>query len=239
MDPTSQSPLLGSSPFPIGPTRASDSAESYLRWLILSGQLAPGQKLPPERELSKQLGVAPVTLRAALRSLETVGLIVIKRGPMGGSSVVDAETLHQRWKEQTRIRKPQLRQLLEFSALMEEDIACLAAKRRTKADMKALETVAQALLDDTVTETRWHYHLHQTLARAAHNEYLEQASVTIQGEIFIPIPVGVLLRDIAEFKAIHVPIVDAVRMQDPERAVEAARMHAALRESKFGVGRNS
>jgi len=81
----------------LAPSRASDNAEAYLKSLIFSQQLVPGDKLPPERELSKLLGVSTATLRAALRSLETAGLIVITRGSAGGSTVVDEESLNRRW----------------------------------------------------------------------------------------------------------------------------------------------
>jgi GntR family transcriptional regulator len=47
---------------------------------IEAGELAPGDQLPPERELSEKLGVNRMTLRRALRVLEAQGLIVRKHG---------------------------------------------------------------------------------------------------------------------------------------------------------------
>ena len=47
---------------------------------IESGELAPGDQLPPERELSEKLGVNRMTLRRALRVLEAQGLVVRKHG---------------------------------------------------------------------------------------------------------------------------------------------------------------
>jgi GntR family transcriptional regulator len=54
-------------------------AESLLDQ-IESGKLAPGQRLPPERELSRALGVNRLTLRQALEVLETQGLLVRRPG---------------------------------------------------------------------------------------------------------------------------------------------------------------
>jgi GntR family transcriptional regulator len=47
---------------------------------VETGELAPGDRLPPERELSEQLGVNRMTLRRALRVLEAQGLVVRKHG---------------------------------------------------------------------------------------------------------------------------------------------------------------
>jgi GntR family transcriptional regulator len=54
-------------------------AESLLD-RIESGELSPGDRLPPERELSQRLGVNRMTLRRALRLLETQGLLARRRG---------------------------------------------------------------------------------------------------------------------------------------------------------------
>jgi len=54
-------------------------AESLLDQ-IESGELAPGDRLPPERELSKMLAVNRMTLRQALRVIEMQGLIIRRQG---------------------------------------------------------------------------------------------------------------------------------------------------------------
>lgn len=229
-----QNTLMTTDGLTLAPSRASDNAEWYLKSLIFSGQLAPGDKLPPERELSKQLGVAAVTLRAALRSLETAGLITIKRGAMGGSTVIDAATLDRRWNEWMRSHRAQLRQLLEFAALVQSDIAQLAAQRRTKADLRALELASQPLADDTPAETRWHAQFHDALAKAAHNVYLERVSAAVQADLFIR--VEMVHETIVEMKAIHERILAAIRDQDPQRAAREMQIHAQFRAKTYGMG---
>jgi len=58
-----------------------------VRDAILKGQLQAGQCLPPEKDLITQFGVSKHTLREALRSLEAMGFIEIKRGAGGGPVV--------------------------------------------------------------------------------------------------------------------------------------------------------
>ncbi|MHB1818119.1 MAG: GntR family transcriptional regulator [Streptosporangiaceae bacterium] len=61
--------------------------EAWLERLINSGELQPEQRLPSEVDLSGALGVSRMTLRQALGSLESKGLLVRKRGRWGGSFV--------------------------------------------------------------------------------------------------------------------------------------------------------
>lgn len=61
--------------------------EERLVEAVTSGALAPGDRLPPERELSRQLGVSRMTLRQALDSLERQGLVHRAVGRRGGTFV--------------------------------------------------------------------------------------------------------------------------------------------------------
>jgi GntR family transcriptional regulator, transcriptional repressor for pyruvate dehydrogenase complex len=218
-------PLISADGVSIGPLRATDNAEYYLKMLIFSGQLAPGDRLPPERELSKQLGISTVTLRAAIRSLETAGFVVITRGSTGGTQVVDAASLTQRWNEWVRQGpKDYLRQMLEFRALVNVEIASLAAQRRTNADLKAMEAIVRTFDGSTRTAMRWHAAFHHALAKAAHNVYLERALSTIMGELFIPWEQAVQEQSLLEMQGFHERVLAAVKDRDSERA--AREMHA-------------
>jgi GntR family transcriptional repressor for pyruvate dehydrogenase complex len=59
---------------------AHAACEQALRAVILRGDLAPGDRLPPERELAVQLGVSRLTLRAALATLAAAGLVEARHG---------------------------------------------------------------------------------------------------------------------------------------------------------------
>ena len=62
---------------------------SQLREMIHRGELRPGDRLPPERDLAKRLGVSRPTLRAGISSLAAVGVLQPRRG--AGTFVVEAE----------------------------------------------------------------------------------------------------------------------------------------------------
>ena len=54
---------------------AAKMVVAYVRRLIESGQFKPGEKLPPEREMTRVIGVSRASVRAGLRSLATVGVV--------------------------------------------------------------------------------------------------------------------------------------------------------------------
>jgi DNA-binding FadR family transcriptional regulator len=59
---------------------AVESCLKALRSAILSGELAPGERLPPERKLAETFGVNRVTVRSALQRLETEHLVSVRQG---------------------------------------------------------------------------------------------------------------------------------------------------------------
>ena len=101
-------------------------AEGLLNW-VESGRLAPGDRLPPERDLSQMLGVNRMTLRRALEMLEAQGLLARRQG--AGTYIADRKI------------ERQAGQLVSFTKRMREQgftpgsvlagrVAALALRRR-------------------------------------------------------------------------------------------------------------
>ncbi len=72
-----------------GASPAYAQIEERLTEAIAAGDLRPGDRLPPERELSEKLGVSRMTLRQALESLERRGLVRRAVGRRGGTFVAE------------------------------------------------------------------------------------------------------------------------------------------------------
>ena len=77
---------------PMPAARTSAAIVSQIRNLIRSGQLPIGSRLPAERELCERLGVSRLSLREALRALESSGLVEIRLGSHGGAFVTAPTT---------------------------------------------------------------------------------------------------------------------------------------------------
>jgi len=216
-----------------GRTRASDKAEHYLRSLIFSGRLLPGDRLPPERELALELGISVTTLRTALRSLEANRFLVVRLGAKGGWFVNDATAITRCWRQWLQEHRQELDDLFEFLGLLETKAASLAAERRTEEDLRALERAGAELRDDWLSVVRWHNSFHDALARATHNGYLEWALVAFRGELFLPVERAISEGRLAEIRALHDRILAAIREEDSQGAAEAMEAHLSHRRREI------
>ena len=58
----------------------TDEAIAGIKQMIVSGQLRPGDRLPPEKELSEHLGLSRSSLREAVKALEVIRVLDVRRG---------------------------------------------------------------------------------------------------------------------------------------------------------------
>lgn len=144
--------------------RASDVLAQQLRRRILAGELRPGQLLPPERALVEQAGVGRVSVREALRMLESEQLIQPKHGRYGGWLVTQPGPgpITRSIDVFIRGRQIQLESLLETREALEPPCARLAARNRTEDDLARLKARGEEVRDaGDVSEylsanLRWH-----------------------------------------------------------------------------------
>ncbi|AJT63170.3 hypothetical protein T261_1484 [Streptomyces lydicus] len=116
-----------------------EQATQHLRDQITGGQWPVGTKLPAETALAKTLGVGRSTVREALRALAGAGLLQARQG--AGVFVI-ADEPEKDWA--TRLRQAAVTDIYEVRMLVEVQAARLAAQRRTKADLTAMQTALDA-----------------------------------------------------------------------------------------------
>ena len=195
--------------------------------MIGSGELKPGDVLPPERELAGSFQVSRAVVREALGRLAVRGLVSVRQGkPTALSDVsswntLDPQVLFLLRKEGT------LRDLMELRFMVEPEAAALAAARITPDELAGL----RPLLDpshnvsmDKHVEADTTFH--QGIFRATHNAVLlifmssvtdllrESRRLTFQAPGAIPLGA-----------AWHDAIVDALERHDPDAARRAMIEH--------------
>jgi GntR family transcriptional repressor for pyruvate dehydrogenase complex len=124
--------------------KAYEQVNDQLRELIVSGELAPGERLPNEAVLAREFGVSRATVREALRILTAQNLIRTTKGAGGGSYVtlptVDhiSEFLRGNLNLLSESEYVSLEEFLEIRELIEVPAARLAATRSSAHDLERL-----------------------------------------------------------------------------------------------------
>src|SRR3954468_21602452 len=150
----------------------SEEVISQLREMIHRGELRPGDRLPPERDLAKLLGVSRPTLRAGIRSLTAVGILQSRQG--AGTFVAEAQ-------ESPTLDTGALRllsalhgftsdEMFEARLALEMSIAGLAAERASSEDMAQLAEEIAGMYASLESPEQYLVHdmqFHQTVAAAS------------------------------------------------------------------------
>jgi GntR family transcriptional regulator, transcriptional repressor for pyruvate dehydrogenase complex len=218
---------------PIRRQRVCEPVAQQIREAIFSGQLAPGHKLPPERELAQRFETSRVALREALRALEQEGMIHIKRGFGGGAYVADFDqalrVLVDSLTTVVKLGQAKSGHLTEARTILEPEIARLAALRASEEDLKAIEAVAVIQEEELRAGelTRAHDMLfHRMVAAACHNPVLTIVIGAVDESIRDAILRSRLTREMrAGVVGYHRRLCEAIRSRDAARAHDLMREH--------------
>ena len=137
--------------------RVSQVIVDQIKVLIREGRLEPGNRLPSERELCQRFGVSRVTVREALRVLESSGLVTIRVGAHGGAFVTtpSAERLGEGLADLMALSEMTASNVTEARIIVELGLLPLAVERATEQDVADLlamvETAEEAVANGTYT----------------------------------------------------------------------------------------
>lgn len=195
-----------------------------LKDLIASGQLEPGSKLPSERDLCAMLGVSRVSLREALRVLQSTGYVETHAG---AGTFVSSPGRISTWLE-TDI---EVIELFEMRQIIEPDVAGLAARRRHRTDIDDMQQAIDRMQAathprDADEAVRADAAFHQLIGRSVSNRPLSQlvdhmmqlSGAERSASLAVP---GQIERAIHD----HQLILDAIRDEDPDAARDAMKLH--------------
>lgn len=230
------------------PRRLSNAIAGQLEHLIVEGRLTPGEGLPSERALAKQIGVSRPSLREALSELRSRGLIEPARN--GGAVVTELTraTITEPLSQILERHPSAVKDLIEMRVVLEAHAAFLAAVHGTRADLERLETTLKAQrvarLRNVATLAKRDLDFHQSVAQASCNIVLLHATYGLSRliKVFVQRGYEIILssenapeRRTAIEKE-HFAIYEAIRRGDPEAARNAALAHIRSTEDVWTVG---
>ena len=146
---------------------------------IIAGQLRPGDKLPPERELAEQFGVSRTAVREAVMALHEKGLLEVRPGKGTFiSNITDSTSEVMRDSLDLIVNvglANGLADLVQVRALLEPGIAAVAAEMATTEDIQAMQTAVDtmdAALDNADVYVEADLEFHRALAKASQNSLI-------------------------------------------------------------------
>jgi GntR family transcriptional repressor for pyruvate dehydrogenase complex len=207
----------------------TDEAIARIRDLIRTGGLKPGDRLPPEKELSESLGLSRNSLREAVKALEMINVLDVRRGDgtyvtnLRPSSAMDAMSFVLELQQDDTILD-----LLEVRRVLEAAVGAKAAARISTEEVEELHDLLAQVGPQSDVEALVTHDLafHRRIATIAGNEFLCDLLDVVAGRtsrvrIWRGITQeGAIERTLGE----HALIVAALELGDP--ALASARLTA-------------
>ncbi|NMP21415.1 FadR/GntR family transcriptional regulator [Sulfobacillus harzensis] len=128
-------------------TRGFEEIAMQIQTAVFSGKLKVGDRLPNERDLGEIFGVSRATLREALRLLEALGVVEVRRGAQGGTFIVEPgpERAGLLLGAFIHFRHATSEDLNEFRGTFEAETASWAARRATREESQGLYELLEEL----------------------------------------------------------------------------------------------
>ncbi|GAA4488336.1 FadR/GntR family transcriptional regulator [Microbacterium panaciterrae] len=210
----------------------TDEAIEKIKTMIVSGELGPGDRLPPEKELAERLGLSRNSMREAVKALEVIRVLDVRRGDGTYVTSLEPHLLLEAISFVIDLHDDDsLLELFAVRRMLESQATGLAA---THGDVEAIAALQEEIegvdagvsIDDLVAHD---IRFHQDIVRMTGNGYLASlieslSSQTIRARVWRGLTEqGAVERTLSEHRA----IADAIAQRDPVLATSLATAHIA------------
>ncbi|MBB6406780.1 FadR/GntR family transcriptional regulator [Arthrobacter sp. AZCC_0090] len=214
----------------------TDEAISKIKDMLIRGEIKPGDRLPPEKELSEHLGLSRSSLREAVKALELIRVLDVRRGDGTYVTSLDAKLLNEAVAFVVDLHQDRsILELFEVRRILEPASAFIAASKITTERLQALRATMDRIDEGTDVEELVAHDLefHRIITEAAGNDYLSSllgalSSSTVRARIW---------RGLTQDKAVthtlaeHRAIADALERRDAELVRSLVTVHISGVES--------
>jgi len=225
---------------PVSAPRLSDVIVEQIAEAVRSGALKPGDKLPTEATLGKELGVGRTTVREGLQKLQAYGIVEVRKGLGAFIAEPRAEDPVEEFSRWTSTNALQIEDLVETRVALEVLGAGLAAVRASDDDVSKLRTLTAE--HEAAGRQKDISRLVQT------DEAFHEAVFEAAGNQILPRIYAALIADLTDFRrktlalpwapersaAGHAKIVDAIDGRDATRARNAMADHLIVLYTEVG-----
>jgi GntR family transcriptional repressor for pyruvate dehydrogenase complex len=213
-----------------GAVAVTDEAISKIKDMIVSGELTPGSRLPPEKELAERLGLSRSSMREAVKALEVIRVLDVRRGDGTYVTSLEPKLLLEAISFVVDLHDDDsLLEIFAVRRVLESHATGLAAQRADDDGIAGLEAELAAASRETDIDALVGHDVrfHAGIARLAGNDYLASlleslTGHTVRARVWRGLTqAGALEHTLAEHRA----ILDAIADHDVELATAASQVH--------------
>ena len=208
--------------------------------MISKGELKPGDKLPPERELAKQLKVSRQSIREALKKAETQGLVEVRHGE--GTFVL---SMVSHWMEEPLLimiteEVGKVNEFHEIRKLLEVWCARKAAEVATTRELKKLKKELMEMekaIESLQPFGRLDFDFHLSIVEAAHNTLMLHMFTSLKHVFDFKYKISSFAKNFPENHKIlhtqHQEVYEAIKNRNPELAEQKMEKHLQFVEKMW------
>jgi DNA-binding FadR family transcriptional regulator len=221
------------------PRLVAEDIAVALKQRISAGEWAASGRMPPERDLASEFGVARNTIRRAVDQLEEAGMVARE---VGRGTFLMAETANSLAGVVARMEGASPVDIMEIRQLLEPAAATFAATSASMSELNAIQEAHDAACDamDMPTFERWDAAFHQRIFLCSRNNFLREIHNLVQALRNQTPWFEMKKRSFSEerrkiYCAEHQIVVDALLRRDPHAAKEAMILHLrTVADNLFG-----
>ena len=209
--------------------RRFEQVAEQISKLIKKGKIKSGERLPPERELAKQLEVSRPTVREAMIALEISGMVEVRVG--SGIYVLNTSSPNLKLRNNTLDIGAGPLELIEARKEIEGANAALAAQRIGTDCLEQIEQAIEKMVHDNMTGADGDREFHLLVAKATGNSVLETLTAYLWDQQQHS-PMWTKLIELMQDKKLHSVVLDdhhclldCLRQKNSEKAQAIMRTH--------------
>jgi GntR family transcriptional regulator, transcriptional repressor for pyruvate dehydrogenase complex len=162
----------------------TDEAILKIKDMLLTGQLRPGDRLPPEKELSERLGLSRNSLREAVKALELIRVLDVRRGDGTFVTSLEPRLLLEAMAFAVDLHQDaSILELFEVRRVLEPAAAAMATLRASRDDLDQLQKLLQEVGPNTSVEELVSHDLkfHGLINELSGNAYMSSLLNSLSG----------------------------------------------------------
>ena len=210
----------------------TDDAIDKIKEMLLAGELRPGDRLPPEKDLADRLGLSRSSLREAVKALELIRVLDVRRGDGTYVTTLEPKLLNEALGFIVELHQARgVVELLEVRRMLEPAAAAVAAHRIDLAGLAELRASMAGITEETSVEELVEHdaEFHRIIAAQAGNSYLSSllealSSQTLRARIWRGLTEE---QAVARTLAEHDAIADALEQRDAELVRALVTVHVS------------